>query len=289
MNKEVLHHDSSRARVGKTAFLVAGLRGMESLKKEEDRLIYDELAIKILKEENIEDEFARIGEVSEEKREMMVYGGAVRIAVRTRKIDDEIIAAFDSGIYQVVVIGAGLDFRPWRIQQYYKTDEEKYGKVGGTKWFEVDFQELFDYKLKFIGEETMAKCLLDYHHIVANACVDSWEQALFEKGFDKNIKTVWLLEGFIAYLTEEEVTKVFTSITSLSAAGSRLIASFIGPNNSSSLPMHRFKTNEPAAFLAKWGWEGIQHNFNDLLVLYNRPSNYWEDYYLVTSTFVPQI
>jgi methyltransferase (TIGR00027 family) len=268
---EVSHHDTERAGVGKTAFWVAAGRAMESLKT--DPLIYDEFSIKIWQQEKgIQEDMEKT--LPDFKIASMVDG----CAVRTKAIDDEMMEGFKE-IDQIVVIGAGLDFRPWRLHHNASTDAER-DQLKSKKYFEIDFQEIFDYKLKHIGD---SPCFFDYIPIVGNACTDAWDTALVSKGFDPSKKSMWLLEGFTGYLTEEELRKVFSSITSLRQPGSKLIATFLGVNCKTTTSMHRFKTDHPVEFIAEWHWEGQQHNFSQLMPKYGREGASWGDYYLVVA------
>lgn len=277
----VSHHDETRTAVGQTAIGVAGLRAMESMKPVENRLIFDEFAVRIAAKYPVEDHFVK--NYSQEKLDAMING----LAVRTRKIDEEIIADLDSSA-QVVVIGAGLDFRPWRLHQYFEGNEEKLASLASKKWFEIDFKEILDFKTEFLttsADSSAVTSKFNYNFIVGNACTDDWGKALFDHGFDAGSKTIWLLEGFTGYLTEEEVRRVFTTIKEVSAVGSKMIATFLGPNYKAALDMHRFKTDRPAEFLTEWSWKSEEYDFPTLMeTKYNRSSNgLWDDYRLVSS------
>jgi O-methyltransferase involved in polyketide biosynthesis len=65
-------------------------------------------------------------------------------------------------------------------------------------------------------------------------------------GFRAAVPTVWLLEGFTGYLTEEELQACFTKTTFSSAPGSMLIATFIGNEfQHNYFNLHKFRTNDP--------------------------------------------
>jgi methyltransferase (TIGR00027 family) len=239
-----------------------------------EHLIYDEFSIKIWSDEKFQEEFKLI--FPDYKMKVMVDG----LAVRTKKIDEELMEGLKE-IDQIVVVGAGLDFRPWRLHHNASTDAER-DQLKSKKYFEIDFQEIFDYKLKQIGD---SPCFFDYIPIVGNACTDAWDTALVSKGFDPSKKSMWLLEGFTGYLTEEELRKVFSSITSLCQPGSKLIATFLGVNCRTTTNMHRFTTNNPADFIAQWQWQGQEHEFTDLMPKYGRDPLGWEEYFLVVASY----
>jgi methyltransferase (TIGR00027 family) len=303
MEGKVSHHDSTRSGVGRTAFGVAGLRANESIKP--NPLISDEFAVKIMIENKVNnDEFLKVFQ-PQLRLDAMTDG----LAVRTRKIDEEIIeelrySAEKGENCQIVVIGAGLDFRPWRIHSYLSEETDRESILKGRKWFEIDFPEIFEFKSQYTKSATdggTTKTYFDYHPITLNAAVDNWKDGLLSSGFNISYKTIWLLEGFTGYLTEDEVRNVFSILTSLSLKGnvekigSKLIATFLGPTCPTSLDMHRFKTAEPLNFVKEFGWgnhepvnerkvESIQYNFQDLLTTYDRlPHAAWKDYYLVVA------
>eukprot|EP01040_Poterioochromonas_malhamensis_P004924 gene4924-5282_t len=273
---EVSHHDAARKAVGKTALLAAGCRSIESLKGETNRLIYDELAIKCTEAEKLEELMKMFPKV---KLDTMVEG----VAVRTRKIDEEIAKGL-SEASQIVTLGAGLDSRPWRIHHYLQGKEQEevfVESLSSKKWYEIDFQEIFDFKGHYVSQ--LEKSPFQYIPVVGNACTDNWIELLHQQGFDSREKTIWILEGFVTYLTEEEVRRVFTMIASITAPGSKLISTFAGPNNQYGSDMHRFRTSNPAEFLNEWNWRSEQINFPDLMAIYNRVADETKDYYVVVS------
>jgi methyltransferase (TIGR00027 family) len=283
---EVSHHDACRTGVGKTAFGVAGFRAFESMKDPSERLIYDEFAISLLKEENTQlPDLDKLPVEVREKLDHMING----LAVRTKKIDEELLS-FISEADQIVVVGAGLDFRPWRIHNYIEKEEERIRLFQGKRWIEIDFQEIFDYKLSHIAK-TEAKTYFQYIPMADDCTVKGWEEKLIWKGYDSSAKTIWILEGLTGYLTEEELKQLMTSLTYITRSGSKMMITFLGPNYSNPLDVHRFHTNQPLAFLESFKWksssssisEEKSYDFKELLLQYNRSPLGWDDYYLVTA------
>lgn len=264
----VSHHDQSRSAVGSTAFGVAGLRAYET-KKGEEALINDPFA-ETMANDNGEN-FLR--NLDDNRLEIMITG----IAVRTRKIDEEMIKGLD-GIDQVVVVGAGLDCRAWRIQSYLSPEVyETYPKT--KKWFELDFKEVFDYKL---GKIQDTKSYFQYIPVISNVCVDSWLEHLVSHGFNPKQKTLWLLEGFVGYLTEEELHIFMTTLANASALGSKLVATFLGSDYHASTDMHRFRCDNPTKYLQEWGWRGYHEELSQTCESYHRSGKGWKSYYFVS-------
>lgn len=231
--------------VGKTALLVAAMRANESKRTEaEGRLFTDPFAEKLAGEEG----FAIL------KDAIAAAGDQPAIAIRTRYIDDRIKAATDSGIRQIVILAAGMDSRAFRLDF-----------PAGTKLFELDRSEVLKYK-HHILENAQPKCsriALD-----VNLTSDPWEKKLVEHGMNPKERTLWLVEGLVMYIKEEEVINLFKKITSLSAKDSIFLSDVLSrtlleaPYMKGQLQFLEklgapwyFGVNEPEQFFEKLGWK----------------------------------
>jgi methyltransferase (TIGR00027 family) len=135
---------------------------------------------------------------------------AFHAVIRGRFFDDELRALAESGCRQFVVLAAGLDARALRCA--WPT---------GTKVFELDLPDLFDFKEPIIakqGAHSKAQRLT-----VRVDLRDDWIAALLAASFDPSLATAWLAEGLLVYLTEAEVARLFSTITSVGADGSALL------------------------------------------------------------------
>lgn len=268
MANKVQHHDKARAAVSSTAFVVASLRNAETNSLTSAPLIHDPHAKAFANE--VSD--AWIQNLSADDLEEMVNG----VAVRTRFIDDTILEGLNRA-QQVVVLGSGLDSRPWRLNP---------PGADRIRWFEVDFKEVLDYKQTALEVDSGAKPpAVTYIPISANVCTDNWAAQLLENGFDGTAPTIWLLEGFTGYLKEEELRDLFCTIKPLSAAGSELIATFVGRNFRSVHDMHRFLSDEPLTHLATWGWpKGDSWTIRELAAQLGREGRVWDGYYMAKAS-----
>jgi len=268
--QEVSHQDASRSGVGTTAAFVARMRAIENSKAEE-ALVTDIYAESLAGEISIQDMLEKFttSQHSADAFNFMVDG----MAVRTKKIDDEICKSLEN-VQQVVVLGAGLDSRPWRLQ--IPSNENP------ITWLELDFPEVFQYKLDKLSE-CNAQTPFNYVAVEADLSLPDWSEKLLQCGnFDPLLDTVWLLEGLTGYLTEEEIKLLFEKITNCCIAGTRLIATFISPDlKLVSQGLHKFKTREPLEFVADWGWEGSMEDFTDIGARYGRDLTAWKGYFLV--------
>lgn len=200
--------------VGATATMVAAQRALAAAGPEP--LIDDPYAAPLVRAVGI-DVFTRLvnGEFSAAEGSdfdplRMAYG----MAARTKFFDQHFIDATDSGIRQVVILAAGLDARAYRLPW-----------PAGAVVYEVDMPQVIEFKtttLRDLGAEPTAQ-----RRAVAVDLRDDWPAALRNAGFDPDAPTVWSAEGLVVYLPPDAQDNLFTNVTALSAAGSRLALEFI--------------------------------------------------------------
>lgn len=132
------------------------------------------------------------------------------IVLRTRYFDDRLLEAVqEHGLRQVVLAAAGLDTRAYRLVW-----------PAGVRLFELDQAEVLLCKqLALAGAGAQPAC----ERITAAAdLAGSWRQALVEAGFNPAQPAAWLLEGFLFYLSSEQLVCVLEEVTALAAPGSWL-------------------------------------------------------------------
>lgn len=231
--------------VGKTGLLVAAMRANESKRtQEQGRLFTDPFAEKLAGEEG----FRILAEA------IAIVGEQPAIAIRTRYIDDRMKAALVSGVRQIVILAAGMDARAFRLDF-----------PPGTKLFEIDRPEVLHYKHQIL-ENAGPKC--SRITIAADLKDDPWENRLLENGMDPKVRTLWLVEGLVMYLKEEDVISIFKKITTLSTKDSLFLCDVLGRTLLDSPFMKAqleyleklgapwyFGTDEPEKFFATWGWK----------------------------------
>lgn len=270
------HQDETRKGVSSTAHLVASLRGLE-------RKVYGENAL-------FDDPYADVlgGEIGEKvmnsfDAKTKALGLIDGIAVRTKKLDDEVVKGYQiDNFQQICVLGAGLDSRPWRLKNEANLP---------ISYFEVDFAEVFDFKIHALVEVN-AVANFRYVSVAADLSLSSWSTTLESAGFDRSIPTLWLLEGFISYLTEAEADALLEMITTrLSSPGSRMIFTCITPITAIKISMHRFFPVDPLMWINKHGWSGEQVEIEVLGVQLNRPirDQSMQGYYVVVVDYNPAI
>jgi len=187
--------------LARTALGGARIRAAESARP--DRLFDDPLAAAFVAA-------AEPGSVPDEAAGDVGVAFAVGMVVRTRLLDD---AARAAGCRQVVLLGAGLDTRAFRI-----------GWPPGTRVFELDRPQVLAFKERVLVD-ARPRCA---RTTVPTDLAGDWRSALLVAGFAAEVPTLWIPEGLLTYLSADETTRLFETITALSASGSRLAFEYGG-------------------------------------------------------------
>jgi methyltransferase (TIGR00027 family) len=135
------------------------------------------------------------------------------MVARTVAIDADLR---DAAMPQVVILGAGLDGRAWRMHELVK-----------SLVFEVDHPDTQQLK-----QQRVAPLRLEARE-VRFVPVDfkrrGLAQALEDAGHDPQLPTAWLWEGVVMYLDRDEIEAILRIIQDRSALGSRLIVAYHQP------------------------------------------------------------
>ncbi|MBV8932623.1 MAG: SAM-dependent methyltransferase [Kutzneria sp.] len=191
---------SELAGVGRTALWVALGRVVESAR--DDRLFADPLASQFI-------DAAGIRTPSDEVLAELIGIMGDYVAIRTRFFDDCAIRACEAGCRQIVVLGAGLDTRAFRLPW-----------PAGVRLFEVDLPAVLDFK-----DTVLARVYATPGCARATVAADlsqDWIDALRRAGFRPDQATGWLAEGVLPYLEATDAQHVVQKLHSMSARGSRL-------------------------------------------------------------------
>ncbi|MCP4606350.1 MAG: SAM-dependent methyltransferase [Proteobacteria bacterium] len=142
------------------------------------------------------------------------YPGIDRYAYvtgRDRYIDDYLELNINAGIDQLVILGAGYDTRALRFD-----------RLKNVKVFEVDrptTQQVKKEKVKAIFNSLPSHVV----YVPVDFNREKLDRKLFENGYDKNLKTMFIWEGVTFYLTTEAVDDVLSFIANNSGRGSSVI------------------------------------------------------------------
>lgn len=120
---------------------------------------------------------------------------------------------------QVVIVGAGLDTRAWRL-----------GALRAARVFEVDHPATQAYKRE--RAPLLGQPLAEVHYVPVDFTVDDLSRSLRAAGHDPNTPTLWIWEGVIMYLGDAALRSTLAAIRRSSASGSTLIAHYHEPEAS---------------------------------------------------------
>lgn len=183
--------------VSLTAFGVAAARASETTRM--DRLFSDPFA----------EAFVRAagpthGAERERPRALLDW-----ISVRTRFLDDLLLNSCAAGAWQVVIFGAGLDARAFRLAW-----------PSEVRLFELDLPGLLEFKEDVIRSE-------GWQPSCERICVPvdlsgDWSEPLLGAGFTAGSLVAFSAEGLLAYLSASTSDSLVARAAELSSPGSRL-------------------------------------------------------------------
>jgi methyltransferase (TIGR00027 family) len=140
----------------------------------------------------------------------LVRATAEIMVSRTVCIDDAVRAA---GHDQVVILGAGLDGRAWRM-----------GELAGADVFEVDQPASQQDKRARLGDLTARARAVRF--VAVDFTRDDLGARLAAAGHVAGRATTWVWEGVIPYLTRRQVGATLAAVTARAAPGSRLVVDY---------------------------------------------------------------
>ncbi|MFK0120034.1 SAM-dependent methyltransferase [Streptomyces sp. NPDC090994] len=174
--------------------------------------------------------------------------------VRSRFFDEHLMAAARSGCRQVVLLGAGLDTRAFRLDW-----------PRGVHVFEVEDPALLSFKEQVL-DSAPPSC--GRRGAVGVDPAGAWAGDLVAAGFDPGRPTAWLAETLLYHLPPRDAESVVTTMTELSAPGSAFGAECVNAEaaaSSSVAPFQealattgiawRWQLTEPERWWAEHGWE----------------------------------
>lgn len=181
---------------------------------------------------------------------------------RTLFFDRETLAAFDRGIKQVVIVGAGYDGRALRFA------------TPGVRWFEVDHPATQTDKRRRLREAGIPTGQVsDIAFIPVDLTKDDLQSTLSNEGHDRTRPSLFILEGLIGYLPRRVTSELLSDLRAVAAPGSRLAVAFpTYPREPTSSEMFRlrlrgfivalvgepwkvrYQADDPDEVLASAGW-----------------------------------
>jgi len=193
-----------------TAQGIAIARVLESSKPAGERICYDPLARQL-----ISPIFYLLGTLFADVDERKNPGAIGFLVARCRYMDDYLQECLDKGIQQLVILGAGLDSRAYRFEQL--KDQ--------VKVFEIDHPAT-----QLVKQKKLRKIFGNLPEQVTYVPVDFNEetlQKLFDFGYNRQLKTLFIWEGVVHYLTPEAVGRTLEFVVKNSGPGSMIIFDYL--------------------------------------------------------------
>ncbi len=143
-------------------------------------------------------------------------GVAEFLPLRRRYMDDFLKACLGQGLEQLVILGAGLDSRAYRIP----------GLEGHVRVFEVDHPASQAVKVRRV-RKVFARLLGHVTYVAVDFAEQTLAQRLLASGYDPRLKTLTIWEGVTPYLEPEAVDATLAFVAGSSPPGSWLIFDYI--------------------------------------------------------------
>jgi methyltransferase (TIGR00027 family) len=236
--------------VGTTGLFTAAVRAEES--KRPNRLFEDLLA----------QAFVSYWKYVPPSRQNSQRAEALRkfIIARTVFFDELILSASRSGCWQVVLLGAGMDTRAFRLPLPLD-----------MCLFELDTADVLDSKSQVLkGHPASPVCS---RILVSCDLRSDWSIKLLAAGFHPEKPTAWIVEGVLVYLDEGTVNDVIKAITAMSAPGSRMGLDMASHDQSESSAWRLRRSTapfDPVIWLTEHGWTAVVSYARDVLRAHGR-------------------
>lgn len=190
-----------------------------------------------------------------------------RIAIRTRYFDDFASkkCRAPDGIDQLVILGAGMDTRAYRLSA-----------LSATIVYEVDVAEVIALKTKLLSAAKAAGAYTTFaaaavERVTADVVEPGWDGYLVAAGFDWKKPSVFVIEGLVYYLPDDLVRALLRTVKRLASDGSVMCMSIVGEiserrkpvqgddqqaadGKERTIPMFVFACPQPRLFLGNLGF-----------------------------------
>ncbi len=190
---------------------------------------------------------------------IVTRGQSRHLPLRTRAIDDAIEQAIARGVRQLVVLGAGLDARAWRLAALHEATV-----------FEVDHPSTQAYKRRRVaGLPALAR---EVRFVESDFEHGALATSLANAGHDAARPSVFVWEGVTMYLSRAAIESTLACVEARSVGGSTLVATYLARDAFSALrsavmmavstvgePMRStFLPHELAVVLARHGFAVVE-------------------------------
>lgn len=191
-------------------------------------------------------------------KERVGVGLTAWIAVRTRFIDELVLRTVGRGVRQVVILGAGLDARAFRLSL---PDE--------IALYEIDHESVFAAKQRILDAAGLHSA--GRREIIADVLDADWLDAAVVAGWRRGEPTLWVLEGYLMAFPAPTRTQIVTGLAAASAPGSAL-----GATMSTRVDLHNalwqpLDQAHVGGWLSQCGWAAELTDMEEASKHYGRP------------------
>lgn len=197
---------ANRAGPGKMAEGIAMIRAYESSKPEDERICYDPYAIHFINPKILE-----YAAKHRDDANAAMDDSTGSIVARVRYFDDFVKKSINDGFEQLVIFGAGFDTRAYRIEE-----------LENVKVFEVDHPDTQRFKVQKI-KEIFGSIPEHVVYVPVDFESQTLGKELFNGGYNRSLRTLFIMEGLIMYITPESVSETLKYIVGNSGKGSAII------------------------------------------------------------------
>lgn len=186
----------AKQTVSRTALGAAIMRLIEQYQPAEKRL-FDDPVVKYLVGGSIQVfmQLSSMRRLTLQQSDVITKGIYGVQICRTRYIDEAVLAALAQGVDQIVILGAGLDTRAYRLPG-----------IDQSKVYEVDLPQAQAAKKKKI-EQRFGNLPGHVRYVPIDFDKQSLEAVLAQNSFDREKPTLYIWEGVTQYITGEAVRR----------------------------------------------------------------------------------
>ena len=198
---------------------IAVLRGLESDRPPDERVVDDPVSLRLLPTASRWVlrllEVTGLADVILTRRERDLPGVIGSLLGRTRYIDDVLREAVWDGVEQVVILGAGFDTRAYRASG-----------LDGADVFEVDHPAAQSVKRQALDRasipvpDNVSLVAIDFER-------DDIADTLAEAGFWPGVRKLFIWEGVTQYISRGAIEDTLAWVSAAAGAGSRLVFSYV--------------------------------------------------------------
>jgi methyltransferase (TIGR00027 family) len=205
----------AKQTVGRTALGAAVCRLIEQYQPQETRMFSDPIVKGLVGAPlQVMMQFSGLRNFTVRQTDGIAEGIFGAQICRTRYIDDALQVALNQGITQVVILGAGLDTRPYRLPGMQE-----------VQVFEVDLPSVQEGKKKKILN-ILGKLPDRVTFIPIDFDTQSLEQVFAGSSYNPSERVIFVWEGVTQYITEDAVRQTLTFVGK-SAPGSLIVFTYV--------------------------------------------------------------